>query len=451
MIEGVTREAITLPVLSATQIQLWLDCKRKWAFKHIAGIQTPTHPAAALGTEVQDTQLDPYLSDGRAFDFSRPSGEIAQALTPLLPKSSSPGMRLRRKFLVPSPTGQWWYQGEFDMYAPDSGIMPGFAGGRVLVQDTKTTGNLAYALTAETLATNIQAQLYAFVVMFEESVNELDLAWAYVRTRKPHRTKLTHLPVYGDRDVYRIDGSLESISTDHVVQEFKRIEAAAKELVAVKLTSPKPEDVPPNPRMCDSYGGCPYRHLCNLSPAAHHAAITQEANLNMNAASLSFLDALKKGVAAGVPVAPLPAPAPAPVPVPVAAPAPVAPPVIATAAAAQAAGLPPSLTTPVAYAYAPPPGVAVTAPGQVNPPEAALPPAPPVGISAATDVAPKKRGRPSAAEVAARGTVTNAVNSAPAAVEDMPLDEAFALASAMRSQGIKRIRFVSGFEIEVQP
>jgi hypothetical protein len=361
-----------LPLVSASQIELFVDCERKWGFRYIDGDKPPPHPSAALGTEVQDTQLDPYLSEGRAFDFTRPSGEIALAISKLLPAPKSPGLQLRRKFLMPSPTGRFVYRGEFDLAAKDSGIIPGLEGGRFLLGDIKTTGNLAYAKTPELLSTDIQAQLYSTVVMFEEGVNELDVVWFYGRTRKPHRSQREFLKVRLVEERTAM-GELVAMSTASVVGQFRRIEESASRLVTIKLANPKAQDLRPNPRMCDAYGGCPYRFKCNLSPAVHSAAINEEAVV-MEAKTNDFLAGLRKSIPAQNNLTPttgridIPADPPAP------------------------AALPAWATAPVDPLH-----VRKAAPPAINPPEAALPPAPPVGIAAPAAAAEApKRGRKAA-------------------------------------------------------
>ena len=94
---------------------------------------------------------------------------------------------------MPSPSGKFGYQGEFDIYAPDSAVVPCIeGGGRPLLGDIKTTKNLKYAKSSEALKTDTQAQLYGTAIMIEELVDELDAVWWYVRTQKPHRVQRTH-------------------------------------------------------------------------------------------------------------------------------------------------------------------------------------------------------------------------------------------------------------------
>lgn len=463
-----------LPLVSATQIKLFdkkTGCQRKWGFKYLDKIPDPPGKGALLGTEVQDTQLDPYLGEGRPLDFTRASGEIANALLPLLPAPKAPGMRLRRKFLMPSPTGRFGYQGEFDVFGKDSVIVPGLVGGRELLGDVKTTSNLDYALTEATLGEDVQFTTYATNMLIEDDVDEFDVLWWYVRTRKPHRTRRVYLPVTGGQNRVGSDGSsLISIGTSHVVERFGRIDQIASELVGIKLQRPKVDELPPNARMCEAYGGCPYRNICNLSPSVHAAAVNSEALVNNQ--SNDFLARLR-GTA--------PAAAPPAVP-PVVHPTSTVKPVPLTVSSsdenikaiqehneAKALGQVPAwaeaLTDPMqakidaSYGQA---ARSVILPPAINPPESALPPAAPVGAAAPAVETPKKRGRPAKTAVEAPGAPagavlgTVAVAAAPPAfvttVNGIPtalrLSE---LVCTMRALGMKSLRVEDGISIELFP
>lgn len=435
--------------VSATQLDLWDEntgCKRKYGFKYIAKIPTPQNPAAALGVEVQDEQLDPYLLTGRPFNFTKKhSAEIALEISRLLPAPMTPGVELRKRFSMPSPTGRFTYVGEFDLYAPTSSVLPpGLITdpGPPLILDVKTTGDLKWQKTAEQLSKDVQAQLYAMYLMYKYDATTIDLVWAYGRTKGKPRAQRTHLRVHAPQ----------------VFEQFQRAEALGQELVTIRHSDIKSVDeLPPNPKMCDAYGGCPFRHICNLSPAVHAAAVNKEA-IEVNQSTAPWLNNLRQGA----PVAP-PAPSAPPGFAPPPAPPAAAPPGSIVSAGAEAAlpqcavpgyqfvrrpdssiamepilppaaqGAPPGVTTfgpgwsgappappaapppvnttgaaawgappapPAPQGFAPPmPAQAPTAPQSfgppVNPPESTLPPAPPVGAASPPPAAaePAKRTR----------------------------------------------------------
>ncbi len=369
------------PLISASQITLFTECQRKWGFKYLQRVEVPPHPSAVLGTEVHAHQLGPWLTEGREFDYTKPSGEIALALKHLLPAPKTPGMVLERHFVIPSPGGKFSYQGYIDLYAPDATCVPGLErdpfGVVPLVGDFKTTSNLDYAKTEETLLTDVQAMLYATAVMFEDNADEVYLSWFYTRTRKPHRAL---------RVAARVSGS-------HVVEQFQKIDEVGARVAATRLANPNVDELPPNPRMCDAYGGCPFRHICNLSPVVHAAGVNKEAVLDAKANS--FVELLRKkqqgAVATHPTVAGNPHPMAARVDIP-ADPTPVVHPSLAPPVAPTV--LPAWLTAPVAPKAGP----------AINPPESALPPAPPVNVApaaAAPTEAPAKRTRRTKEQMAA--------------------------------------------------
>lgn len=249
-----------LPLVSASQISLYRECARKWAWRYISKIQTPQHPAAALGTEVDDTQLQPYLRDGRPFDFTRESGYIANAGLEFLPKPQSLGLEVQRHFILPSPASgeRFAYQGYMDLWLPDSSLVPGMPGGAPFVGDFKTTSDLKWAKSEEVLSRDVQAMLYATDALFETGADAVDLAWIYFQTRGPRRTKRTHLRV----------------TSNHAIEQFKAIERTALEMFEARATVTDPLSLPPTPSQCEAYGGCPFRSRCNLSPADHFAALS---------------------------------------------------------------------------------------------------------------------------------------------------------------------------------
>jgi hypothetical protein len=237
-----------LPLISASQISQFRECKRKWAWRYIAGIKTPPHPSAALGSEVHDTQLGPYLTEGRPFDFTRDSGYIAASLLEFLPPPKTPGMVVEKHFILPSPAseGRFQYQGYIDLWLQGP-----------VVKDFKTTSDLKWAKNEKALSVDVQAMLYATHALFETKSEYVELEWLYAQTRGARKSKRTHLRVHGD----------------HVIEQFRAIESTALEMFEVKQAVADPLQLPPSPSQCESYGGCPYRDKCNLSPSEHIAAL----------------------------------------------------------------------------------------------------------------------------------------------------------------------------------
>jgi hypothetical protein len=264
-------------LISASQITTYRDeCKRKWAWRSIAKVeQEELHPAAKLGIEVDDEQLQPYLTKGQTFDYTRDSGYIAASALAFLPEPQAPGLEVQRHFVMPSPTwaaveGGFGYQGYIDLWLPVTTAMPGLLDeerdeveGPVLpmpvVSDFKTTSNLRWQKSKATLSTDVQAMLYAMHALFVTRAPSVDLAWIYMQTKHARKARRTCLRV----------------NAAHVAEQFKSINEIATEMLRTRRhlevlhkddLMKAPLDLEPNPLACDKYNGCPYRSKCNLSP-----------------------------------------------------------------------------------------------------------------------------------------------------------------------------------------
>lgn len=350
-------------------------CQRKWGWAYIAGIKEPTGPAAALGTECDDTQLQPYLRDGRAIDFTRQSssGYIVAPGLSYLPKPKAPGIMVQRHFVIPSPTwvdgkhAGFGYQGYLDLWDLSGRHMPDLAfdpkqfgsGTRALVNgsfppvvaDFKTTGNWKYAKDQDALSRDVQAMLYATWAMYFTGARTVDLVWIYFATKGKRQSKRTHLRVHAD----------------HVAEQFSRINDTAVQMHGIRKSGIHPLDLPFNSDMCERMGGCPYRHKCNLSPgdivdakAARERARKGISDMSNAPTATSLLSRLRAQKAGGTTPPPAPAPTSAP---------------------------------------------AAAAPLGINPPEKDLPPAPAVGsVAAPSEVTPEAAPTPAPETIPATPT-----------------------------------------------
>jgi PD-(D/E)XK nuclease superfamily len=238
-------------IFSASQITTFNECKRKWAWDRIAKIPRATHPSAAKGTRCH-SQWERYLTTGEtprhALDDGSldETGAIAEVSLDDLPQPfRTPGLEVEQKFAFSSPRTGYIYRGFIDFRYP---LRDGWA----LVGDHKTTSNLAYAKTPEDLLTDPQAIIYAVETMAYYKVPNVRLHWNYVSTKRPYRS----LPVY------------QEMSSPHAVAAFLGIEETAGIMAGI-LDTVGADDIlslEPNLSACNSYGGCPYRFKCNLSP-----------------------------------------------------------------------------------------------------------------------------------------------------------------------------------------
>jgi hypothetical protein len=384
------------PFVSVSQITTFRDeCERRWAFRLLARIDEPQTDAAKLGDEVDKEQLQPHLREGRPFDYSRPSGYIAEAGRAHLPPPMSPGLEVQKFFTMASPTGltggkaKFGYLGYLDLWLPDSSCAPGMlprAPGVVIpcVGDFKTTKDPdKWRKDEDALRKDVQAITYATWAMLHTGARTVDLAWIYFRTDPKKSPKSI-------RTYVRMDAP-------EIVDRFREIDAVANQMIDIRQAATGKDPVeyalslPPNPKACEMYGRtCPYAVHCNLGPAEIIESLAardrrrlpvvndeKEGSMNAPNATEEFKARLARlrGGAAAAPTITTPSPVMG---------------MADTAVPAPPAGVIPP-------AFLPPPA---PQPLPINPPESALPPAPPVGTVAApapTAEPPKppaRRGRP---------------------------------------------------------
>jgi hypothetical protein len=262
-------------ILSASQISTWLECKRKWGWRYLAGIKAEPHASAAFGTRVH-SQLEAHLC-GRELNFTDAQGEpddsahIAAAGLYLLPAPMTPGLRTEEQFRFTSPSGIQ-FMGYKDWSLTDSADVPilpdeirheqvdgqivkvpaiQLSGGVPAVGDHKTTSSLRWAKTPEDLLTDPQAILYATDEIISTGASAVDLFWHYFQTRGAKTTKRVHLRVH----------------QEHVEKRFSELDRLGRDEIAPILDSRyQVLDLPPSPGACENYGGCPHQSRCNLSP-----------------------------------------------------------------------------------------------------------------------------------------------------------------------------------------
>lgn len=322
--------------LSASQINTYRDCKRKWGWSYILKIKGPPNASAQLGSAVHE-QLETYLKGG-SLDFTTEAGNIAASGLENLPKPGTPGMKIEEEFHFRGPSGHD-YLGYIDVECSPESKQAKFGLPIGVVIDHKTTGDLRWQKTADDLRTDVQAQLYATQHFMEHQAAEgVELRWNYLLTKKTRKSAVTSLIV----------------TPEQTWEQFLEIEKTAVEMAAITTTNPL--DLEPTVTHCNAYGGCPYQGNCNLSPfdkLRAAAAQAKEDALNhspkQNTENIMAVSALMARINANKAAQPTPVGMSAPVAAPVAAsPAPAAinppewqpPPVSAEATLASMARLP---------------------------------------------------------------------------------------------------------------
>lgn len=275
-------------LISPSQIEVWRDCPRKWAFTYIAGIRSDSTPAAEKGTAVH-LVLEDWLKVGVTIDLNatveidgKPfkPGPIAAAFIKHLPHPGTCGTE--RHVFVRTPVAHYHGYIDWDQVKIEIPV----------VGDHKTTSNFKWAKTPEDLKKDPAATIYGGAVMAETGADAVDLQWTYGKTTGKPTTKVVRLRLY----------------RSEIERNFDDLDATAVEILAAKEAGLEPLQHDFNPNACDMYGGCPHRDTCNLNPTERLKAIMAKQTLAEKMA------ARKASLAAGQPGGtPAPAAAPAPV------------------------------------------------------------------------------------------------------------------------------------------
>ena len=284
--------------LSASQIATYIDCKRKWGWRYIAGYRDPAASSAQVGSRVHEI-LEVYLTHGTPPNYMEvlelpnargekktyEPGRIAEAFLPFLPPPG-PHLDIEAEF--------WhsYYYGKIDVaYLSETGVP--------VVMDHKTTSNIKlYAKTEQDLLGDPQAMIYADVVMERTGSNEAYLVWNYGATSKPLKVKRVALKVLREHS----RSVLESLApTAEEMQTLYKIKAYEEQTQPPETIHQTLTDMvlhlPPSMESCGKYGGCSNITRCAFtSEQLMRAAFAQKGSHSMT--ELNFLDSFKAKIQA---------------------------------------------------------------------------------------------------------------------------------------------------------
>lgn len=228
--------------ISPSQIKAFEECPRRWGYEKIAGYESPSGPAAELGTRVH-TIAELYFRTG-AHPAHHEDVEAARVFESMMPHYPS---FVDEQFEVEQHINLRFDDIDFHGFQ-DLGF---YDDGRYVVTDHKTTGDFRWSKSEESLKRDPQGLIYALSAMYRNDVEEVELRWVYGRTRGANKSKVTRLV---------IDRLSAERNMREVVVPIARLIKRARDEGATA------EDMPQNPSSCSHYGGCPFVGRCNLSP-----------------------------------------------------------------------------------------------------------------------------------------------------------------------------------------
>lgn len=226
------------PVLSASQVDTWTLCQRKWAWSYIEKIKKSNN-FATLGTDVHQVLAD-WLEKGKPIDTTSQIGRIILPGLKHLPPPGTAGLEIEKGFELETEAAK--YRGFKDLQYMSSEGIP-------VVGDHKTTTDFKWAKTEDDLRKNTQSIIYAQDALNRYEAKAVDLRWVYYRTTGSPGSHLVKLRVV----------------QSEVEDQMGLIDETASEILKAYKTFTKATDADPTPTACEAYGGCVYMENCNLS------------------------------------------------------------------------------------------------------------------------------------------------------------------------------------------
>lgn len=221
-------------ILSATEIETFETCRRKWAYQYLDGIKQPQSKAAEFGLQVHEF-LRNYLT-GSSVNHHTKEGRVASAGLPYLPKRLSEKNVERQIFFTKRGA---WFHGFIDFFEQ--------VGSQTwLIGDHKTCSALTRALSAEKLKKDRQANIYAQWAFTEKAAETVKLQWVYYRSTSSPRAMSV------EAEITKKEGE----------ENFFPIADIADQILTIVRDKAPSSTQPKNLNACFKYGRCPYYAHC---------------------------------------------------------------------------------------------------------------------------------------------------------------------------------------------
>ena len=225
---------------SASQINTYRDCPRKWWLQKIAKMDTPSSKAAELGKRIHSV-LEDYLTTGVMPDRDTEEGKIALRGLEFLPLPGKSRVEVAVQDELPIEDAPVDILGYIDcLYLPPDGSeeIP-------LILDHKTTSSRKYTKNQGEMEIDVQLNVYARAIFANTDHDEVRLRLVYYGTRKPFAfpVEVTITREANDEQWRKILDSLNEMQQDSDKEE---------------------QEVKQNWSSCSKYGGCPFQAHCLL-------------------------------------------------------------------------------------------------------------------------------------------------------------------------------------------
>jgi len=245
------------PHISASHVETFRLCNRKWGIDKIDKVPQPGSKYTQFGTDLHKIAED-YLRDGKPPEPTDPIAKIALAGKRYWPQ---PGTAEVEKFFR-WDDGKLTVLGYMDIYQERAAS--------TLVADHKSTGDFRWIKAPDQLSRNVQANIYAYMALvgreWGDTPPQLDLQWIYYLRSRPQSRKvqLRVLQDGSDFDALPADKGVRPehygyVTVDHVLEQWEGIYEDGRKMTELRMSGAKGVELEPNFAGCSAYGGCPYR------------------------------------------------------------------------------------------------------------------------------------------------------------------------------------------------
>lgn len=227
--------------LSPTAIAKYLRCPRKWAFRYIDGIKP--QPTASMKAGIKGhKRIEQYLNGTEKTPGSDKLGKlICKAIRPAMLPQPDRRLMLEKKFVEGVSGAHGYY---INLLGYIDCLRPAMDGNPITVIDHKFIGDYKYALTEETIRTDIQALIYSYFAIDDEDEPILN-RWIYYNKNTDSVRKVECLRY-----------------PDEIVTDVLALVPTLREIAYLKSTCTKAMDATHSYDACSDYGGCPHVKTC---------------------------------------------------------------------------------------------------------------------------------------------------------------------------------------------
>jgi hypothetical protein len=221
-------------ILSATEIDTFETCRRKWAYQYLDGLKPKQSSAAEFGLRVHKF-LEKYLT-GYSIKYETAEGRVASPGLHYLPKALPKENVERPVFFIKNGLIFHGYIDFFEQVGSQTW----------LIGDHKTSSNLSRVPSPAELKKNTQANVYAQWAFTEKLAESVQLKWVYYRTQSTPKAVCVET----------------ELTQKEAEENFAKVCKTADDILTIVRDKSPSSCQPKNLDACFKYGRCPFYAHC---------------------------------------------------------------------------------------------------------------------------------------------------------------------------------------------